>query len=150
MSEWILWMLTAGVLLILEMFTGTLYLLMMSIGVAAGGVAALTGLTFSGQLLTAAIVGIITTYGLRRSSFGKLRNEDASRDPNINLDIGQTLVIADWQSAGEAAYTARAMYRGAMWDVDLLPGGAATPGKFIIREIRGSRLIVTNAAAGNH
>jgi membrane protein implicated in regulation of membrane protease activity len=150
MSEWILWMVAAGTLIVLEMFTGTLYLLMMSIGLAAGGIAALAGLTVSGQLLTAAIVGIIATYGLRRSRFGKPRKEDAARDPNVNLDIGQTLYVADWHEAGEATYTARAMYRGALWDVNLLPGEAAAPGQFIIREVRGSRLIVANAGAGNH
>jgi hypothetical protein len=34
------------------------------------------------------------------------------------------------------------MYRGALWDVELAPGVTATPGQFVIREVRGSRLIV--------
>jgi membrane protein implicated in regulation of membrane protease activity len=150
MSEWIIWILAAGALLILEMFTGTLYLLMVSIGLAAGGIAALAGADIPGQFVTAALVGIIATYGLRRSKFGKIRNEDVSRDPNVNLDIGQTLVIAEWQKTGNGAYSTRAMYRGAMWDVDLLPGSTATPGQFVIHEVRGSRLIVIDAAISNH
>jgi hypothetical protein len=39
---------------------------------------------------------------------------------------------------------ARVMYRGAMWDVELEAGAAAQPGSFIIREVRGNRLIVAN------
>jgi hypothetical protein len=100
--------------------------------------------------VTAALVGIIATYGLRRSKFAKIRNEGVSRDPNVNLDIGQTLLIADWQKTGNGAYSTRAMYRGAMWDVDLLPGSTAMPGQFVIHEVRGSRLIVTNVAISNH
>jgi membrane protein implicated in regulation of membrane protease activity len=150
MSQWIMWILAAGVLLILEMFTGTLYLLMMSIGLVAGGVAALAGASLPGQFLIASIVGIVATFGLRRSKFGRLPTGDASRDPNVNLDIGQTLIIDGWRNAGNETYTARAMYRGAMWDVDLQSGEAATSGQFIIREVRGSRLVVANARSGKH
>jgi hypothetical protein len=36
------------------------------------------------------------------------------------------------------------MYRGALWDVELAHGARAHAGQFVIREIRGSRLIVSN------
>jgi membrane protein implicated in regulation of membrane protease activity len=150
MSEWIMWMLAASVLLILEMFTGTLYLLMVSIGLAAGGVASLAGAAVPGQFVVASIVGVVATYALHRSKLGKLSTEGASRDPNVNLDIGRTLAISDWQRADDEAYTTRAMYRGAMWDVDLQPGAVARSGQFIIREVRGSRLVVTNAHSGDN
>ena len=39
-------------------------------------------------------------------------------------------------------FMARVPYRGAQWDVELLPGHHARPGSFVIREIRGSRLLV--------
>jgi membrane protein implicated in regulation of membrane protease activity len=144
MSDWIIWISLAGVLTVLEMFTGTFYLLMVAIGMVAGGLAALAGASGPVQLVAASVLGVLGTYALRRSGFGRFARTDAARDPNVNLDIGQTVTVGEWQCAGGGAYTARAMYRGAMWDVELQPGFAAQAGPFIICEVRGSRLIVGN------
>jgi hypothetical protein len=43
MSDWMIWFMFAGVLVILEIATGTFYLLMLGIGLAAAGLAALGG-----------------------------------------------------------------------------------------------------------
>jgi hypothetical protein len=87
----------------------------------------------------------MATFALRRSRFGKFDRTNASRDVNVNLDIGETVNVSEWnQDADGGPATARVMYRGAMWDVNLEPGAAARPGSFIIREVRGNRLIVTN------
>jgi membrane protein implicated in regulation of membrane protease activity len=139
MADWIIWFVVAGALVILEMFTGTFYLLMIAIGLAAGGVAALAGATGAVQLVVGALVGTAATVGLHRSRFGKMNRTEASRDVNVNLDIGETVAVTEWKDG-----SARVMYRGAMWDVDLEAGAAAQPGSFIIREVRGNRLIVTN------
>ena len=148
MTDWTMWFVLAGVIVILEIFTGTFYLLMVGIGFAAGGIAALAGADNPLQLAVAAAVGVIATYTLRRSKFGKLQKTDAARDPNVNLDIGQTLTIDEWKHSGNHN-TARVMYRGAMWDVDLAAGATAQPGLFIIREVRGSRLVVANNPSTN-
>ncbi|MFS2021308.1 NfeD family protein, partial [Massilia sp. CT11-108] len=39
MAEWMGWLVAAGVLVILELFTGTFYLLMIAIGLAAAAIA---------------------------------------------------------------------------------------------------------------
>ncbi|HYD81416.1 MAG TPA: NfeD family protein [Paucimonas sp.] len=140
MTEWMLWSALAGIAVIFELFTGTFYLLMIAIGFMVGGVAAWLGLSSSTQLIVAGIVGVVAIYALRHSRFGK-RLESAAepaRDPNVNLDIGQALTIEQWN--GDAA---RVMYRGAMWDVGLAEGEVAQPGSFVIREVRGNRLIVS-------
>ncbi len=139
MTDWIMWFAVAGLVVIFEIFTGTFYLLMIGVGLAAGGIAALAGVGGLAQTLIAGVVAAVATYGLRRSKLGTPHKTDAARDPNVNLDIGQTLVIKEWNNG-----TARAMYRGAMWDVELAHGAHAQPGVFIIKEIRGSRLIVAN------
>lgn len=149
MADWMGWFGLAGALVILEMFTGTFYLLMMATGFAAGGIAALSGLAGEAQFALAAIVGVIATYGLRRSKWGKAQRNDAARDPNVNLDIGQLLVIEDWNGEAGQAQTARAMYRGALWDVELESDAVARPGSFVIREVRGNRLIVANSGSNN-
>jgi membrane protein implicated in regulation of membrane protease activity len=149
MSDWVLWIGLAGVMVILEMFTGTFYLLMVGLGMTAGGLAALTGAGGPMQLVAASVTGILAIYALRRSKFGKVSRTDAARDPNVNLDIGQTVTVSEWQSVG-GLYTARTMYRGAMWDVELQQGASAQPGPFVIREIRGSRLIVAGNSSNNN
>ncbi len=143
MADWIIWFVMAGALVILEMFTGTFYLLMIGIGLLAGGLAALAGAGNTVQLVSAAVVGLIATMALRNSRWGKFSRTEAARDVNVNLDIGETVAVSEW-TEGAGGTTARVMYRGAMWDVDLESGASAQPGSYIIREVRGSRLIVAN------
>lgn len=145
MAEWMIWGVFAGMLVVLEMFTGTFYLLMIAIGFVAGGLAAAFGMGREVQLVCAGIVGAISTYGLRRSKWGPFARRHVTRDPNVNLDIGQTLTVDAWNGDGR---TARAMYRGALWDVELEHGTDTAPGTFVIREVRGNRLIVSKS--GNH
>ncbi|MBV7535015.1 NfeD family protein [Duganella sp. sic0402] len=142
MTDWSYWLAAAGATVILELFVGTFYLLMIAIGLAAGGAAALLGFGPALQLLVAAVVGVAATVALRRSRYGRAQERvQAERDPNVNLDIGQTVHVPAWQDN-----VARVMYRGALWDVELdigvTPGAIAAPGAYTIREVRGSRLIV--------
>jgi membrane protein implicated in regulation of membrane protease activity len=145
MMDWVMWLALAGTLVILEMFTGTFYLLMIGIGCAIGGLSAVFGAGGTLQFLSAAVTGILAIHALRRSRLGRTSRRDAARDPNVVLDIGQTLAVDAWSGAEGEVHTARVMYRGAMWDVELLQGSAAHPGKFVIREVRGSRLLVANS-----
>ncbi|GJJ04233.1 hypothetical protein RugamoR64_47710 [Duganella rhizosphaerae] len=138
MADWSFWLVAAGATVILELFSGTFYLLMIAIGLVSGALAALLGFGMALQTLFAAVVGIVATALLRRSRFGKLVNRTkAEHDPNVNMDIGQTVHVPAWQDGA-----ARVMYRGALWDVELAPGLTPAPGQFTIREVRGSRLIV--------
>lgn len=149
MTDWMVWFGLAGALVIMEMFSGTFYLLMVGIGFAAGGFAAMAGGGGSVQLAGAAVVGVIATYALRRSKWGRTSKSDAGRDPNVNLDIGQTLHVDAWSDGEGALRTARVTYRGAMWDIELEHGGSACPGPYVIREVRGNRLIVANIGSNN-
>ena len=144
MAQWMIWLVAAGGVVILELFSGTFYLLMIAIGIVAGAAVAYAGGTLEVQLIVAAIVGLLATITLRHSRLGRISRTDAARDPNVNLDIGQTITVDAWHSppAGGKRPTARVMYRGAPWDVELSLEGPALPGQYIIREIQGSRLIV--------
>lgn len=139
-----MWLFAASLLVILEMFTGTFYLLMIAAGLVAGGLVALVGGTVETQFAVAAVVGSIATYGLCRSKLGATMKNDVARDPNVNLDIGQRLTVDVWHGSAEPR-TARIVYRGALWDVELEPDSDAIPGEFVIREVRGNRLIVSNS-----
>jgi membrane protein implicated in regulation of membrane protease activity len=140
MADWIGWLAAAGVLIVLELFTGTFYLLMMAVGLAFGAVAAWVGATIPVQAIVAAAIGILGTGLLHRSRLGRPPRVDAARDQNVNMDIGQRLAVDNWQQGH-----ARVMYRGALWDVELGPGAQAQAGDYRIVEVQGSRLIVANA-----
>jgi len=135
MSAWIWWMVLAFGLLILELLTGTFYLLVIAVALAAGGLANLAGAPFTLQLVVAALIGFGGSLLLRRSRLGRLTTEG---DALQNLDVGQVVRIESWSSGN----TARAQYRGAEWDVLLAPGETAAPGDFVIQSVQGSRLVV--------
>ncbi|MEJ7805458.1 MAG: NfeD family protein [Telluria sp.] len=139
MNEWMIWLSLAGALVVFELFTGTFYVLMIAAGMAAGALAAMFGLSVPAQIAIAAIIGVAATGLLHRSRFGRPLKQDAARDPNVMLDIGQNLDVETWHDG-----RARVMYRGAQWDVDLAPGAIAGAGTFRIVEVQGSRLIVAN------
>lgn len=142
MSDWMNWLVIAGVMIVLELFSGTFYLLMISLGLVAAALVAFLGLTREFQVITAALVGAVATILLRRSKLTETSNVDANRDPNVNLDIGQTIQVNEWQSSSDGVQTARAMHRGALWSVECAAKGVAEPGMYKIIEIRGSQLIV--------
>jgi membrane protein implicated in regulation of membrane protease activity len=135
MSSWIWWMVLAFGLLILELVSGTFYLLVIAVALAAGGLADLAGASFALQLVVAAAIGLGGALWLRRSRFGRLKGDG---DALQNLDVGQSVRVDSWS----AARTARAQYRGAEWDIELAPGERAAPGDFVIQSVQGSRLVV--------
>jgi membrane protein implicated in regulation of membrane protease activity len=143
MAEWMGWLVGAGVLVILELFTGTFYLLMIAIGLAVAGVVALGGAGAPVQTIAAAVVGVLATALLHRSRFGRPAKHDAARDRNVNLDIGQRVNVPAWTNG-----RARVMYRGALWDVELGQGALPESGDFRIVEVKGCRLVVANS--GTH
>jgi membrane protein implicated in regulation of membrane protease activity len=140
MADWINWLVAAGVLVVLELFTGTFYLLMIAIGLAFGALAAFGGMSGAVQTIVAGVVGVLATGLLHRSRFGRPVRGNAARDPNVNIDIGQHITVDQWNNG-----RARVMYRGALWDVELGQGAHPQAGVFKIVEIQGSRLIVTGA-----
>ncbi len=135
MSAWIWWMVLALGLLILELLTGTFYLMVIAVALAAGGLANLAGASFELQLVVASAIGLAGSLWLRRSRFGRLTGE---ADALQNLDVGQVVRVERWSTGN----TARATYRGAEWDVVLAAGETPASGEFVIRSVQGSRLVV--------
>ena len=91
------------------------------------------------QMAAAAFSGLIATLGLR--TYLKKRAPpqiDSQADRNVNLDVGERIVVAKWNDDN----TARAMYRGAEWLVRYAGEGVAEPGEHRIVALEGARLIV--------
>ncbi|MFM0337356.1 NfeD family protein [Paraburkholderia fungorum] len=131
------WWIGAGVLIALELISGTFYLLMIALGFVAAALAHMAGAAADLQFAVAAVVALAAVVILRRSRFGRRQRKEASRNPDVNLDIGQTLAVPAWHER-----RARANYRGAAWDVELAAGEPEDAGVYEIAEMRGSCLVV--------
>jgi len=127
----------AGAAVALELFTGTFYLLMVAVGLAAGALAAHAGLALTWQIVAAAVFGaaavVAWTLVQRRRP-----QRPARAERSVNLDIGEQLHIDAWQADG----TATVKYRGAQWTAILRPGESPQPGTYRVTELVGNRLIV--------
>ncbi len=136
LSTW--WWVVGGVLVAAELAAGTFYLLMLALGAAAGAIAAHAGLGFTAQLTVAALVGafaVVLLYRLRRRTPGAA---PASRNRDVNLDIGERVDVVAWHDDGSASV----QYRGATWQARWLGPGAPSPGPHVISAIEGNRLLL--------
>jgi membrane protein implicated in regulation of membrane protease activity len=118
--------------------TGTFYLLMLAIGLAAAAVAAHAGGTLPVQLVVAAVVGGGAVAGWHARRQGRPREPQAGANPNVNLDVGETVHVAAWSPD----HTATVRYRGANWTVVAAEGTPLEAGVFRVREVSGNRLVV--------
>ncbi|HYF43210.1 MAG TPA: NfeD family protein [Ramlibacter sp.] len=138
MAESTIWWLLAGAAVAIELVTGTFYLLMLAIGLAAAALAAHAGAAMPAQLVTAGLVGggAVAAWHLARGK--KTAGPAASANRDVNLDVGETVVVDAWNADG----TATVKYRGASWTVAAAPGTAPSPGPHRVREVVGNRLVV--------
>ena len=137
-----LWWLATGVLVAAELASGTIYLLMLALGAAAGAGAAHLGLATEGQLLTAALLGggAVGLWHWRRARHPVALPASANR--NVNLDIGSSVQVSAWQADGHA----RVNHRGAGWDARFVGSGPAMPGLHLIHAVDGNCLLLDRAA----
>ena len=137
MTESTIWWLLAGTAVAVELLTGTFYLLMLAIGLAAGAVAAHAGAGTALQLIVAAVVGggAVAAWHLVRP---KQPDGPAGANRDVNLDVGETVQVDGWNSDG----TASVKYRGANWTVVAAPGAGNEVGLHRVRQVVGSRLLV--------
>lgn len=139
MTQAALWWLACGALVAVELFTLTLYLLMLALGAAAGAVAAHLGAPLTVQMAAAAFTGALALaggYWWRRRHSGN--DVPAAADPNVNMDVGGIVHIEQWNADG----TASVRYRGAPWTAVARPGATLQNGAHRVAEVVGARLLV--------
>lgn len=135
------WWLLTGLAIVAELLTGTFYLLMLALGMAAGAVAAHLGLGQPGQLAVAGAVGLVAVLICHVLRKRRTAGQAPTANPDVNLDVGEIVQVPQWESDG----TARIPYRGAQWTVVLRPGLMPTPGAYRVAELVGNRLLVDKA-----
>ena len=136
MSDATMWWVLTGVLVALELVTGTFYLLMLGLGSVAAALAAMAGYGLNTQLVAAAFVG-----GLGAVLLGQWRKRQAATPQQAkdqHLDLGATVMVQAWDAQG----TTQVKHRGAAWTAELAPGQSAAPGVHRIQAIAGNRLVL--------
>ena len=141
MEIYVIWFIAAGALVAAELLSGSFYLLMIALGVAAGGVASVAGLAMVWQFLAAALVAVAGILALRRRGMQPHRPGATS---NLTFDAGQPVEVIERRPDGSL----RVFYRGTHWDAEIDPGAGVTDAAatYVIKTMRGSRLVLTTRA----
>ncbi len=137
MEMYLLWAVTGIVLIIVEMLTGTFYLLVLGIAALAAAAVAYLGQSFWVQAMTVAAVAVMGVILVKRFRGALLPASGQA------LDIGQSVVLDAWIS--EADGLARVQYRNAQWEAQVT--GERVPGAkvFYIHALDGNTLRVSAA-----
>jgi len=138
MNHATLWWIAAGALVAIELATGTIYLLMLALGTVAAALAAHLGGGSAAQMSVAAAVGgagVLIWHRIRDKTAAKL---PAEQNPDVNMDIGQQVHVDAWAADGSTTIK----YRGASWQARFSGDGRPAAGRFVIRAIEGSCLLL--------
>jgi len=130
---------------LLELITGSFYLLMLALGAVVGALCAYLGVPLVLQFVCAALSAsacVFVCYLVRRRRRLSLETQG---NRNINLDIGETVNIHGWNDDG----TAQVRYRGAQWTVMARAGQEQSAGIHKVVSVVGSRLVVEKAVQEN-
>ena len=138
MEESTIWWLAAGAVVIAELLTGTFYLLMLAIGLGAAAIAAHLGLSLPLQIVAAAVIGGGAVVAWQYAKRKRPGDPSARADRNVNLDVGETLMVDAWNADG----TTLVRYRGATWTAVHRPGITPSTGMHRVAELVGNRLLV--------
>lgn len=135
MEAYWLWVIAGIMLVIVEMLSGTFYLLVLGIAALGAGAVAYAGGSFWMQVVTAVALTVAGVMLVHRRRSG--RQSMAAQ----SLDVGETVVLENWIS--EADGVARVSYRNALWEAQVegeRPAGAKI---FHIHAMQGNRLLVS-------
>lgn len=138
MTQATIWWILAGLAVVAEVATGTFYLLMFAIGLAAAGGAAFFGFSTAVQIVVAAVVGGGSALAWHFLKSGKEAAAAAPANANsdVNMDIGSTVQVDQWNPDG----TTSVQYRGSLWQASAFGTAATKAGRHRIKEVTGSRL----------
>jgi len=116
MEEDLLWAILGLTLVIVELLTGTFYLLVLGVAAFGAALAAWLGQGFPLQAVVAALIAALGCYGVH---VYRTKNTTRQMAP---VDAGQPASFEAWVDQG--ARLARVRYRGTSWDA-LVDGDAA-------------------------
>ena len=99
-NVWLIWILVSVLLLILELFSGDLFILCFSIGALASSFTAALGLGIIPQLISMALCSLLSIYFIRPVALRYLHRNDEDRVSNADAIIGRTGRVSATIEAG--------------------------------------------------
>jgi membrane protein implicated in regulation of membrane protease activity len=139
------WLLAGLLLVVVELMTGTFYLLILGLAAGIGSVVAFFGQPFSMQALIAAISAIIG--GILVHQYHRAANASSPKDSDN--DIGEPVSIENWIS--EPGRRARVRYRGTTWDAEVVGTERIEADALLYVVARdGSRLKISTSRPSEH
>lgn len=136
MESYLWWAIAGMALIIVELVTGTFYLLVIGIAGLAGAGVSYLNYSFWVQAVAAMAVATVGVVLVNRYRTSQPKSDSAS------LDVGQNVVLDSWVS--EKDRLARVRYRNALWDAKVLDEQATGTGQVLtIQKVEGNTLYVT-------
>ena len=137
MEEDFLWAILGLTLVIVELMSGTFYLLVLGIAAFGAALAAWLGQPFGVQAVVAGVMAALGCYGVH------VYHAKNSTRPMAPVDAGQPASFENWVDQG--ARLARVRYRGALWDALVEGEAAVSPGTLLyVISTHGNTLKVTD------
>lgn len=143
-----MWSFAIGLLIIVELLSGTFFLLILAFGALAGFLCAIFDLSLAAQMFGAILVVLIGLFFIwhykykRTKALVMLIKKEGIENDFMGFDLGKPLFVEKWDATGHA----RARYRGSEWFVRYLEnkrGRVPAKGWFLIRGIDGITLLVS-------
>ena len=132
MDSYLYWILTAIGLVIVELLTGTFFLLVLGIAATGGAALAYLGYPLGAQAGFATVIAVLGVFWVSRY------RAKVSKDTGINaIDVGHRVTLDSW--INEAEGLARVRYRDTLWDAKVV-GDRGSGTTFYIRGVEGSTL----------
>ncbi|MDD5247753.1 MAG: NfeD family protein [Rhodocyclaceae bacterium] len=136
MDNSVAWLIAGFLFVIVELMTGTFYLLVLGVACFAGGGLAYAGSPVTAQALVAAVVALVGVMTVRRCK----KTMEPKRMQG--LDFGQPAAFDCWVDAG--AGQARVKYRDSLWDAQVIGQIAGEHGEILyVNSIDGNSLKVS-------
>jgi membrane protein implicated in regulation of membrane protease activity len=136
MEHYLIWLLAGFGLVIIELLTGTFYLLMLGVAAFGGAVVAYAGRGYEFQIIVAAVLAAVGCYGVH------VYRAKNSRQQMASVDAGQPANFETWVDEGGGL--ARVRYRGASWDARIDGQGALEAGALLyVEQLEGHTLKVS-------
>jgi membrane protein implicated in regulation of membrane protease activity len=119
MEPYLIWIIAGFALVIIELITGTFYLLVFGLAAFVGALATWLGAPFLVQIVAAGIASGIGAWFVYR---WHARQRKAGGQANA-IDIGQSVTMDRW--VNQAAGVMRVRYRGTDWDARVTENDSA-------------------------
>lgn len=135
METYLPWVIAGFALILVELITGTFYLLVIGLAALAGGLVAWLNKPFWMQAAAAVIVAVAGVMAIHRKRAAKPGQSAGSSA----IDVGQMVKLESWIS--EADGYARVHYRGALWDARV-SGNRPAGDVYFIHGVDGNVLLI--------